>query len=289
MAALERAVGDRLLNRDVHPPTLTATGEAFLPHARAAVSEWEAALSAASWRTGVVRGVVSIGSIPSVTSQLLAPAMAEFATRYPDVAFEVHEGPNSWLDEALSRRTVQLTIRPAINERHTILTDQEPLLTDPFVVLMRHDDPLATHPSLTLDDLAGHRLITTGEAGFDPRVGVEFRALLEDSLIQREHSIAVTQPTSVFAFVYHGLGLGLIGHLAARMNTYDALIAKPLDHPAAQRMIAVYRARARPLPPATFHFLENVRQRATRLNVEPRADASGLSDKRCVGSGGFHQ
>src|SRR5690606_17827497 len=110
VAALEREVGERLLHRDVHPPTLTAAGEVFLPHARGVVDEWTAAVAAARTLQGEVRGTVAVGSVPSVSHQVLGPLFARFTEAHPGVFFEVHEGPNTWLDEALAHRTIELAL-----------------------------------------------------------------------------------------------------------------------------------------------------------------------------------
>ncbi|WP_081746860.1 LysR family transcriptional regulator [Arthrobacter sp. H5] len=205
IASLESLLGESLLNRDVHPPTLTSAGEAFLPHARGAIAEWTAAQAAVVARTGRVSGSVAVGSIPSVSSQILAPLFARFANMHPEVTFEVHEGPNSWLDDALTHRMVELTIRPMMEEQPLVGIDRRSLLTDPFVVVLRRDDPLAGKEKVSLQDLKSSAVITTGEAGLDARIGREYHQLLAEVGVDRERSMAVTQPTTVFAFVKEGL------------------------------------------------------------------------------------
>lgn len=262
VAALEDEVGARLLNRDVHPPTLTRAGEAFLPHARAAVTEWQSGLSAAAWTAGQIHGNVAVGSIPSVSSQLIAPAIGRFATEHPDVTFEVHEGPNSWLDDALAHRLVDLSVRPMFEDSAMVGVTKQELLRDPFVLIVRRDHPFAERGAVRLSDLEGESLISTGEAGFDPHVGVEYRTLLAEVAINREHSLAVTQPTTVFAFVKQGIALGLIGSLAARMMMDPELCVVTVIDDAASRRIGMYWAKTRPLSPVASAFMSVLRELA---------------------------
>lgn len=255
VAQLESELGERLLHRDVHPPTLTSAGEAFLPHARGVTGEWVAAVAAVNSRRGQTTGVVAVGSVPSTSSQFLAPVIAGFGNDNPGVTFEVHEGPNSWLDEALARRIVEITLRPVPAERASPGTERLILMDDPFMVVLPRDHPLASRPSLTPSDLTGCRVITTGEAGLDANVGGEFRAILEGSGVDLTHSMAVTQPSTVFAFVHAGLGLGVIGGLPAEMLFDPRLTTVPIDDERATRQVGAQWAATRKLSPAADAFL----------------------------------
>lgn len=256
VAALEVALGARLLNRDVHPPTLTTAGEAFLPHARGVADEWVAAVSAVLSRRGEITGVVAVGSIPSTSSLFLAPVIASFGDDNPGVTFEVHEGPNSWLDEALARRIVEITLRPLPANRPSPGTESLVLVDDPFMVVLRRDHPLASQASVRPAELAGIRVITTGEAGLDATVGGEFRDVLEGSGMDLTYSMAVTQPSTVFAFVQAGLGVGVIGGLPAKMLLDPRLTAVPLADERATRQVGAQWAASRRLSPAAEAFLQ---------------------------------
>ncbi|GAA4422430.1 LysR family transcriptional regulator [Georgenia halophila] len=286
VADLERHLGETLLNRDVHPPTLTAAGEAFLPHARGMTDEWTAAVAAVEARRGDISGTVAIGSVPSVSSQILAPLLTELSRRHPRVSFEVHEGPNSWLDEALTHRTVEVALRPLIQVRPRPVFEHQVLLDDPFVVVLPADHDLARQESVDLEQLAGHAILTTGEAGLDARVGGEFRQVLERVGIDRDHSMAVTQPTTVSSFVEVGLGLGLIGALPARMLHHPAVVHRPLNHPGASRQIAAHWARTRSLSPAGTAFLrELVRFTRSEFGVEYPGPGMALLNETADGAG----
>ncbi|QOR72439.1 LysR family transcriptional regulator [Ruania alkalisoli] len=269
VAGLEKYVGDRLFHRDVHPPTLTAAGAAFLPHARGMVDEWTAAVASVGMLREEVHGTVAVGSVPSASTQILAPVLAGFATTHPHVRFEVHEGPNSWLDEALARRTIEIALRPVIEQRHDATVQRVVLVRDPFVLVLPEEHPLAQHEQVDLAELAGEAVITTGEAGLDARIGAEFRTLLAPFDVDEARSMAVTQPTTVFSFVSHGLGLGLIGDLPGRMLNVPGLVTRLVRHPDAYRDIAAHWATTRRLSPAGAIFLDEVRASCDRIFGPP--------------------
>lgn len=280
VAAVEKEAGARLLDRSIHPPTLTTAGLALLPHARAAVAEWEAALASAAWMTGRIHGTIAIGSIPSVSSQLLAPTIAEFGAKHSDVTFEIHEGPNSWLDDALAHRTVEISIRPMFEDRASLGVNRQQLFEDRLVVIVPRLHRLAGKRSVALADLSGEALISTGEAGFDPHLGSEFRELMADTPIDRRRSLAVSQPTTVFSFVRAGIGIGMIGSLAARMIDDRSLLSLPIEEPHAMRQIGLYWSRSRPLSAAAGEFM--IALRATAEQFSYREPSESVATSRLV-------
>ncbi|MGV8896881.1 MAG: LysR family transcriptional regulator [Rhodoglobus sp.] len=272
IAALEAEVGEQLFHRDVHPPTLTAAGQAFLPHARATVAEWQAALAAVAAGRGTIRGDVAVGGVPSVSAMLIAPLVAEFSSSHTDVRFEVHEGANSWLHEALVHRTIELSISP-IGDGPRLGIAQRPLFTDPFLAVVPFDHPAAAAGILRLEDLAGRAVITTGEAGLNAHVGVEFRDLLEQIDIDYERSLAVTQPTTVLSFVRAGLGIGILGALATRIVRDSSTVVVPLDAENASRIMGLRWASTRHLSPAASAFAAALDDMVAREIAEGRLEA----------------
>lgn len=129
-----------------------------------------------------------------------------------------------------------------------------------MVVVLPAGHELAGQDAISLEQLAGHALITTGEPGLDAKIGAEYRQLLDEIDVDRDRSLAVSQPTTVYAFVEAGLGLGLIGALPAQMFSPPAVTFRPLHHPAATREIAAYQASTRRLSPAADVFLTELLQ-----------------------------
>jgi DNA-binding transcriptional LysR family regulator len=87
---LEQHLGVRLLQRTTRRLSLTPAGEAYLGRLRVILSDIEEADAMAHAHTREMSGTVRILALPVVATHLLAPAVAEFQRRYPEVVLEVH-------------------------------------------------------------------------------------------------------------------------------------------------------------------------------------------------------
>jgi DNA-binding transcriptional LysR family regulator len=86
---LERHLGVRLLQRTTRRLALTPAGEAYLSRLRGILSEIEEADEMANAHSREMTGTVRILSLPVIAAHIVAPAVAQFQRRYPEVVLEV--------------------------------------------------------------------------------------------------------------------------------------------------------------------------------------------------------
>ncbi|KJV27661.1 hypothetical protein VI06_13535 [Aquitalea magnusonii] len=154
---LEQSLQVRLLERTTRSVRLTEEGAHFLLHAQNVVDELEQAMSGLSERAERRSGVVSIASIPSVAQHLLPAALAGLAASYPALCLRVFdEGAQEVLEQVLAGHA-DFGINFIGAEDPNI--DFEPLLTERYLAVVRHDHPLAAQRRLRWEDLVGERLI----------------------------------------------------------------------------------------------------------------------------------
>lgn len=91
IATLERELGGSLFARLPRAVTLTPTGRALLPHARAAVDAAERGTSAAKAVSGAEAGELRIATVYSVGLGLLPAVLQRWHHRDPDVAVRLFE------------------------------------------------------------------------------------------------------------------------------------------------------------------------------------------------------
>lgn len=89
LAALEKRLGARLLHRTTRQATLTEDGLAFLPHAEHMVSAAEAARAALGREQAAPSGTLRVAAPASFARLHIVPALAEFCSRYPDLAIDL--------------------------------------------------------------------------------------------------------------------------------------------------------------------------------------------------------
>ncbi|MDB5750554.1 MAG: LysR family transcriptional regulator [Ramlibacter sp.] len=86
---LEQHLGVRLLQRTTRRLSLTPAGEGYLGRLRAILGDIEEADAMAHSHTREMAGTVRVLALPVVATHLLAPAVAEFQLRFPEVVLEV--------------------------------------------------------------------------------------------------------------------------------------------------------------------------------------------------------
>src|SRR5262249_39669885 len=89
VAALERELGVRLIQRTTRRLQLTEAGRAYYESVSRALSGIDEAPAAVSELQGAPRGPVRITAPADLGHWLLAPTLARFAMRYPEVRLEV--------------------------------------------------------------------------------------------------------------------------------------------------------------------------------------------------------
>lgn len=89
LAALERSLGARLLNRTTRRIALTDEGHAYYERARRILGDVADAEAAVSMKQGRPRGRLAIGSSVLFGRLHLAPLVSEFVARHPEVKVEL--------------------------------------------------------------------------------------------------------------------------------------------------------------------------------------------------------
>jgi DNA-binding transcriptional LysR family regulator len=87
--ALEERLGVRLLNRTTRSVALTEAGERLLERVRPLLADYQAALESVSMFRDKPAGRLRITVAPPVSRKVLAPVLAGFLARYPDIALEI--------------------------------------------------------------------------------------------------------------------------------------------------------------------------------------------------------
>lgn len=243
MAALEAALGAKLLLRRTHGSDLTAAGEELLETIERVEAEMLAAQGRLRGEGAAVSGTVRIGAPDGFGVAFLAPRLAQLAERHPALRVQLVPTPRSF---SLSRREADMAVmvgRPAGGR----LVARK--LTDYTLGLYASRDYLAVRAApVALDDLRDHRLIGYVEdliAG----AGLDYTGdFLRGWQSHFEVSSALGQTEAVRA----GAGIGALhGYLARGLpelvrvlpehravRSYWLALPETLKHTAAVRAVA---------------------------------------------------
>ena len=144
IAALERAVGEKLVVRPggPRPISLTEAGELLLKHADAIIARMKAAQADLAAFTQGEAGPLRVGTYQSVSARLLPALVRRFKEQFPHVNIQLSESAlEDELEARLEGGDVDLSfVMLPINEAPIEVVQ---LLVDPYVLIVPTDSPLA--------------------------------------------------------------------------------------------------------------------------------------------------
>lgn len=236
LAALERQVGVRLMQRSTRSLSLTAEGEQFLPHARALLEAESAALASVNQQPDQATGLLRVTSSAAFGRKLLVPFITRFMRRHPALKVDVLMSDRvvDLIDEGLD-----LAIRLARLQDSSLIARR---LGDSPRVLVASPDYLAgREPPRDIEDLERHDcVLATGQTHWQLRAG--------DRLVSQRIAGRFTANTveGIHEACVGGLGIALLSEWEVKDAIADGTMVRvPLAHAAPEPLPiwAVYPTR----------------------------------------------
>jgi DNA-binding transcriptional LysR family regulator len=203
---LEQELGETLLDRSGRAVTLTRVGEAFLPHARAALTSVDGARLAVDELAGLTRGRIAVGMITSCGVLELADALAEFHRQHPGVEISLREDNSDRLLEQLRDGLLDLAFVGLAGKPPSGIETQD-VVDERLYAGVAHGDPLARGATIPLEKLCDQPLVSLP-------VGTGLRSALDDACTSRGFTPAVAFEASSLlmaaALAVRGLGVAIL-------------------------------------------------------------------------------
>jgi DNA-binding transcriptional LysR family regulator len=243
VAALEQALGARLLARSTRRVSLTEAGEAFRPRAVAILADLDAAAQAARQ---VAAGAVltsSLATTPLLAAALAPAALRRFAQTLPEGRARLVEAPAAAIPELVRAGKVALglgTFPAATVETLAV----ERLFTDRLALFCPTRHPLATRRRVTWRELEGEAWVGLDESS-------ALRGLIEAARLAAGVSglrpvQAVSQIATVLALVEAGLGVAMLPQAGALLLPRRKIAMRALTGPVVSRDVMLIRRPGRP-------------------------------------------
>ncbi|WP_455357028.1 LysR family transcriptional regulator [Streptomyces sp. SYSU K217416] len=237
VAALERLVGRRLVDRSVQPAILTPEGRGLLPHAEEILRRLDLFAELAA---GTVCGTVRIGCYPSVAAYLYPQAVRALRATHPQVRLVLHEGPSLELGDQLADGAVDLAVRPLHPLVNSDRVTSQVLWREPLVAVFRADHPLAAAQEVTLAQTAVLPVITVGESDDGHSRQYETNLAFANLGLQPVICERTNQPQTLISLVRHGLGVGVTNALAMTTADTDGVCLVPIRDAGCERAVAAW-------------------------------------------------
>lgn len=255
VAALEKSVGARLLNRTTRALSVTEAGAVFYEHCARIAEELEQAKLAVGHLHAGTRGLLRISASVAFGTLHIAPALPEFLGRYPEVRIDMAIGDRfvDLADEGFDV-AVRIAKEPAPNlvARQLAVVNRKICATPGY--FERHGIPR------TPMDLARHNCLTYTH--FNPQQAWHLRGPEGDIAVPISGNLRLNDDEALSAAVLGGLGVALLPtFLVGRELQAGRLQAVLSDYVPSERHIHAVYLPHRHVPAKVRAFIDFLRER----------------------------
>lgn len=243
IAALERDLGVRLVDRTHRPARLTSAGQVFARHAREVVTGIGAARSAVVALRGLDAEPITVLTTPCVGATLFPGVLAELVEIHPGMRVTMVERVGVDVEKRLLGNGPAIAVLPRITRALPPGLRERVMWREPLrvVVPVGHELDRAGKP-VSLEALAAAPLIfcgTRADAGSADSVA-EVLGLLAARGLAVQPRAAVDAPPTLLALVRAGIGIGVANAVALGPADLSGLAVLEIDDPTLVRDVAAY-------------------------------------------------
>ena len=248
---LEAELGERLFDRLQRQVRLTPAGELFLPRAIRILEEVDAARREAAEANEGLRGVLTIGVLPTIAPYLLPKVLAAFIKAHPGVHVVVHEDTTARLLKLAHSFEIDVALasEPLTDDRVAL----QELFVEELLLALPPRHALAAKKTIRAEDLEHEPLIVMKEGHC---LGDQVLRFCDRREVQATISFRSAQLETIQALVRSGLGLSLIPAMAAHANRPGAPVYRSLAGTKPTRNIVALWPKQRVLSRAASTFLK---------------------------------
>ena len=251
----EDILGTEIFNRTTRRVSLTVAGSEFMPLAERLLSDLGLGLRNLRELADVERGRVVIASLMTIAHGVLPTALARFAERYPRIAIDLREGVQTNVLEEVRSGSADFGLGDTTDIGGPL--EAESLGENGFRVVLPAGHPYLSQRTLTLNDLAGERLISM------PTEAAARRALDAAGAaagVTLDSHFTVGQFTTAFRLVAQGLGVAIVPETYFAGPYHADTETRPLRASGAVQRLGIITRRDRAIAPAASAFLTALRE-----------------------------
>jgi LysR family transcriptional regulator, low CO2-responsive transcriptional regulator len=218
IAALERELGSKLLERDGRGLRPTPAGEAFAPYASHVLGLLEEGERAAREASEGKRSTLRISAVTSAGDHVVPPLIRAFRDAHPELDIDLHIGNRREVFAGLLEHRADVAITGRVPDDDRLVG--EAFAVNEIVLVTAPDDPLARRRWVAVEELAGRPWLLR-----EPGSGS--RAMAEEWLRLRglvPPVLTLGSNTAVREAARAGLGIGLVSRTSAALELKVGLL-----------------------------------------------------------------
>jgi LysR family transcriptional regulator of gallate degradation len=233
---LERVVRRTLYQRMARGLAPTSQARELARRLKVALRELEYGIDEIRTVQGIFTARIAVGNIPHSGAHLLSKAIDQFLALYPAASVHVLDGPYEPLLDALRAGDLDLLFGVLRRPAWAADVSEEFLFSNPYVVVVRRQHPLARVRNVTLRDLASCDWILPARG--TPRREA-FERLFAGSSRSPAVSIETTSPAIYKSILATTDRIALLSTLETQFAEPEGLTMLPFDSPVLARVDGV--------------------------------------------------
>jgi len=235
---LENLLGVSLAERTKRTVLMTPLGQDIAERALAILADTREIVERAQQQTGVLRGPLKLGSIPTIGPFLFPRLLPRLRQDFPELRLYLREELTDSLLSGLRAGRLDLILIALPYETGNFHI--EPLFEDSYQLATMPNNPLAAHRALQGADLDDETLLLLGKGHCLQRHAL---SAFPESHARQDESFAATSLSTLIAMVEEGLGNTLLPQLVvdagATRNSDIALV--PLEGAWPRQVVLAWR------------------------------------------------
>ena len=261
---LEQQLGVPLFNRTTRNVTLTPYGEILLKSVRQGVNELTLGFRKLREEVHGQEGRVLLACSPTIAGTRLPAILKLFETAHPGINVVLSEMPLIKMVDSILSGDVDFGLGPVFPSSADL--HFEPVMSDPFTVLIPASYPISRQRKISLDELAKLPILMSTKTSVTRQI---FEGSVKKSGISLITKYECTQHQTLIAMVKAGLGIAILPDTVASGLRSKSIRAVPLKDPTIARQIALITVRGQKLPPAATHLASLIRQQLAKVAHVP--------------------
>lgn len=264
---LEAEVGVRLFDRHTRGVQLSEAGREFQPRVRRVLADLNDAVGSVAELGARKRGIVRLIAPQLIASAVLPGVIAAYRETFPGIEVRLTDALPEHLLDALASGAADLAFGHELPHDESV--EGGVFLEDPFWLVCRPDDPLASRRKVRWADIAANAFIGPTR---------DFRRRLLPELDARTRERIAAAPGQDVSYLTTALGLVMAGQGVTAGPSYATRLVRAyglrmieLGAPVFKRRVSVYRAVRRGPTPAAAAFVETLH---AFISTHPRWEKS---------------
>lgn len=249
---LEADLGVQMIVRTTREVSLTKVAQGLLPSIRrdlGRISESYAKLLE-SGRSTEER--LAVACLPTVAYSHLSTILPEFTREYPKMTVQLYDQSVARIYDLIEKGEVEFGITIVTARRWDL--DIQEIYTEPYLVLMRKDHPLAEKEQLRREDLIGLPFVRISTQSTNRQLVDEALGEYGEEMVWRYE---VQNPVMALNLVSEGAALTVLPAMT-KILTWKNLVARPLSDVRMSRTIGVATRRGSPVSPPGLRLLQMI-------------------------------